>query len=71
MIGPVPSGASYRNYTARDLEYVRDLGLVAPEVPSRTTNRLYAEGVPGQRTHTHSSWTCRWFALGISPNMAP
>ena len=31
---------------ARDLEYVRDLGLLAPDSPPRMANPIYAEAVP-------------------------
>ena len=45
VVEPMLSGAAQRSYTARDLEYVRDLGLVAPDAPPRIANPIYAEAV--------------------------
>ena len=46
VIEPMLSGAPHRSYTARDLEYVRDLGLVALDTPPRIANPIYAEVIP-------------------------
>ena len=51
VIEPMLSGAAHRNYTARDLEYVRDLGLVALDKPPRIANPIYAEVVPRELTY--------------------
>ena len=37
------SGASEARHHAHDLEYVRDLGLVARDDPLRIANPIYAE----------------------------
>ena len=37
-------------YSARDREYVRDLGLVAPDAPLRIANPIYEEVVPRELT---------------------
>lgn len=46
VIEPLLSGGDERNFSARDLEYVRDLGLIAREDPLRIANPIYAEIVP-------------------------
>ena len=50
VIEPMLSGASQPSSTARDLEYVRDLGLVAMDPPPRIANPIYAEVVPRELT---------------------
>ena len=50
VIEPMLSGAGHRSYTARDLEYVRELGLVALDAPPRIANPIYAEAVPRELT---------------------
>ena len=49
VIEPLLSGGN-ANYAARDLEYVRDLGLVAPDPPLRIANPIYTEVVPRELT---------------------
>ena len=51
VIQPMLSGAVHRSYTARDLEYVRDLGLIARDAPPRIANPIYAEVVPRELTY--------------------
>ena len=51
VIQPMLSGAARRSYTAHDLEYVRDLGLIALDSPPRIANPIYAEVVPRELTH--------------------
>ncbi len=46
VIEPLLSGGDERDFSARDLEYVRDLGLIAREDPLRIANPIYAEIVP-------------------------
>ena len=50
VIEPMLSGAAHRSYTARDLEYARDLGLIALDPPPRIANPIYAEAVPRELT---------------------
>ena len=45
VVEPILSGGEARHH-ARDLEYVRDLGLLAPDSPPRMANPIYAEVVP-------------------------
>ena len=51
VIGPLLSGGDERPFSARDLEYVRDLGLIARDDPLRVANPIYAEVVPRELTH--------------------
>ena len=44
------SGGDRRAFTDRDLEYLRDLGLVARDRPVRIANPIYAEVVPRELT---------------------
>ena len=50
VIEPMLSGAPRRSYSARDLEYARDLGLVALDTPPRIANPIYAEVIPRELT---------------------
>ena len=50
VIEPLLSGAEERRFIDRDLEYVRDLGLVARDRPVRIANPIYAEVVPRELT---------------------
>ena len=45
VIEPILSGGEVR-HDGRDLEYARDLGLLAPDSPPRLANPIYAEVVP-------------------------
>ena len=45
VVGPILSGGEVR-YDGRDLEYVRDLGLIGPDSPPRIANPIYREMVP-------------------------
>ena len=50
VVQPLLSGGDEREFFARDLEYVRDLGLVASDSPVRIANPVYAEVVPRELT---------------------
>ena len=50
VVEPLLTGAETRALTDRDLEYVRDLGLVARDRPIRIANPIYAEVVPRELT---------------------
>ena len=50
VVAPLLSGGDERPFSARDLEYVRDLGLIAPDEPLRIANPIYAEVVPRELT---------------------
>ena len=50
VILPMLAGSSREAWSARDLEYVRDLGLVAADYPVRMANPLYAEVIPRELT---------------------
>ena len=49
VIEPLLSGGRAK-YTPRDFEYVRDLGLVAPDPPLRIANPIYGEVLPRELT---------------------
>ncbi len=50
VVEPLLSGGEERDFSARDIEYVRDLGLVASDPPLRIANPIYAEVVPRDLT---------------------
>ena len=50
VVEPLLSGGEVRRFADRDLEYVRDLGLVAQDLPYRIANPIYAEVVPRELT---------------------
>ena len=47
VVEPILSGGAVQHH-ARDLEYTRDLGLLAPNAPPRMANPIYREVVPRQ-----------------------
>ena len=49
VVEPLLSGGD-DEYSDRDREYVRDLGLVAPDAPLRFANAIYGEVVPRELT---------------------
>ena len=50
VVEPMLSGAKHCSYTDRELEPVRDLGLVALDAPPCIANPIYAEVVPRELT---------------------
>ena len=50
VVEPLLSGGDEREFSSRDLEYVRDLGLIAKDPPLRIANSIYAEVVPRELT---------------------
>ena len=50
VIAPILAGSDESRYTALDVEYVRDLGLIARDPPIRMANPIYAEVVPRELT---------------------
>ena len=50
VVEPLLSGGGEHDFTDRDIEYVRDLGLVAQDPPFRIANPIYAEVVPRELT---------------------
>ena len=51
VVEPLLSGGDEREFSARDIEYVRDLGLIASGGPLRIANPIYAEVVPRELTY--------------------
>ena len=54
-VEPLLSGAEKSEFSTRDLEYVRDLGLIAQSDPLRIANPIYAEIVPRELTYATQS----------------
>ena len=52
VIEPMLAGTKERAYSMRDIEYLRDLGLVARDAPLRIANPIYTEVVPRELTYT-------------------
>ncbi len=55
VILPMIAGSSGSQYSQRDLEYVRDLGLAALAGPVRMANPIYAEVIPRELTMVQES----------------
>ena len=55
VIMPMLAGSVDWEYTKRDLEYVRDLGLAARASPARIANPIYAEVAPRELTDSLQS----------------
>ena len=51
VVEPLLSGGGESETLARDIEYVRDLGLIAQHGPLRIANPVYAEVVPRELTY--------------------
>ena len=52
VVAPLLAGGGETEFSGRDLEYARDLGLVARDLPLRIANPVYAEVVPRELTWT-------------------
>ena len=50
VVEPLLSGSGEEPFSDRDLEYARDLGLIAGDDPPRIANPIYAEVVPRELT---------------------
>ena len=55
IVEPLLSGSEKSAFSTRDLEYVRDLGLIAQDDPLRIANPIYAEIVPRELTYATQS----------------
>ncbi len=64
VVLPMIVGSVDYDYTASDLEYVRDIGLVAVSGPVRMANPIYAEAIPRELTAAHESGLERMVAPG-------
>ena len=52
VVAPLLAGGGETEFSGRDLDYARDLGLVARDMPLRIANPVYAEVVPRELTWT-------------------
>ena len=68
VVGPLLSGGDEREFSARDLEYVRDLGLIARDDPPRIANPVYAEVVPRELTSAAQSGLVQETAWYVDPD---
>ena len=68
VIGPLLSGGDEREFSARDLEYARDLGLIARDDPPRIANPVYAEVVPRELTQAAQSGLVQETAWYVEPD---
>ena len=78
VIEPMLSGWSVYDASGRDVDYVRDLGLIAADDPVRIANPIYAEVIPRELTNAmqprsrrrpRGTWvrTAGWRWTGCSP----
>ena len=51
VIEPILTGADGGDFSNHDYDYVRDLGLIAPDSPLRIANPIYKEVVPRELTY--------------------
>ena len=51
VVEPLLAGSEKHAYSIHDLDYARDLGLVARDAPVRIANPIYAEVVPRELTY--------------------
>ena len=51
VIEPMLSGRAVYDASGPDIDYVRDLGLIAVDAPVRIANPIYAEVIPRELTH--------------------
>ena len=68
VVEPLLSGGDKRRFMDRDLEYVRDLGLVAQDRPLRIANPIYAEVVPRELTWVAQEELAQETAWYVEPN---
>ena len=55
VVEPLLSGSKKSAFSTRDLEYARDLGLIAQDDPLRIANPIYAEIVPRELNYATQS----------------
>ena len=68
VVEPLLAGADEMDFSGPDLEYVRDLGLVAHDTPLRIANPIYAEVVPRELTWTTQERLLQDTAWYVSPS---
>ena len=68
VIEPLLSGTERRLYSDRDLEYARDLGLIARDDPPRMANPIYTEVVPRELTSAAQSDLVQETAWYVHPD---
>ena len=68
IIEPLLSGNDESEFSSRDLEYVRDLGLIANAGPLRIANPIYAEVVPRELTYATQTGLVQDTAWYVNPD---
>lgn len=68
VIEPLLSGGDEFEFSQRDIEYVRDLGLIAVDDPLRIANPIYAEVVPRELTAAAQSRITHEQTWYVDPN---
>ena len=68
VIEPLLSGGGERAFTARDVEYVRDLGLIARNAPVRVANPIYREVIPRELTYAVQEGVVEETAWFVQPD---
>ena len=68
VIEPILAGSDEPAFSARDLEYVRDLGLIAQDDPVRLANPIYGEVVPRELTYAVQAGLVQETAWYVTPD---
>ena len=68
VIEPILTGSDEPAFSARDLEYVRDLGLIAQDDPVRLANPIYSEVVPRELTYAVQAGLVQETAWYVNPD---
>ena len=67
VVEPLLSGGDEHTFSVRDIEYVRDLGLIARDGPLRLANPIYAEVVPRELTYAAQEGMVQETAWYVDP----
>ena len=68
VIEPILAGSDEPAFSGRDLEYVRDLGLIAQDDPVRLANPIYGEVVPRELTYAVQAGLVQETAWYVTPD---
>ena len=68
VIEPLLSGGYEHTFSSRDIEYARDIGLVARDPPLRIANPIYAETVPRELTHAAQDGLAQEMSWYVGPD---
>jgi len=68
VIEPILNGTAGYDATSQDIEYTRDLGLIAPDAPIRIANPIYAEVIPRELTSAMEEGLTEGTAWYVGPD---